>query len=280
MTEIKRLEFSEGVVTTKPTDLVPNSPDGLVNTHINNIDTGLTMVVNRRYLVDTASGTISATMPAGASEGDRVQIIDNGNEFDTNNMTVFPGVGDTINGTTSDVLSSEGEALEFVYDLANTNWVKIALASSSGVPNNIATSSSAGILLKNKWQTLKLDGDVTTDADADLSDIDFNNLVIGNVYRVTILPYIETSTADDNAAIIGIHDGNNLLRARVNSSGSSLEIEQFTSECVFTATATTFTWSGESTSANAVIRGNNTFDETWAKIEELNNYETETTDFT
>jgi len=131
----------------------------------------------------------------------------------------------------------------------------------------------------NRWQKKLLNGDVTADADADLADIQFNGLEIGKTYRVSVLPYIETSVSDDNAAILGIHDGNTILRARANTSGSSLEIDQFTSSSIFTATATTLTWSGESTSANAIIRGNNTIDETWAMIEELNNYQTETTAF-
>jgi len=223
-------------------------------------------------LMEVPSGlTIDADIPIGASFHG---ILGNGGHFDSGGslretLSVWINTNQRFGFLTpskNSFLGSEvdtGDIISLTARMPIVEWPVDQLVGSS----------------LNRWQTKFLNGDVTADADADLGDIQFNGLEIGKTYRVSVLPYIETSVTDDNAAILGVHDGNTVLRARANTSGSSLEIDQFTSSCIFTATATTFTWSGESTSANAIIRGNNTRDETWAMIEELNNYQTETTAF-
>jgi len=156
MTEIKKLQFSEGVATTKPTDLVPNSPDGLQTLSVTDSDSPLTLIVNRRYFADTTSGVIAATTPAGPSTGDRIQIIDNGNAFDTNNFTVTAASG-TINGAASDILKSEGEVVEYVYDAANTNWAKLAFGSGGGLSNDGVQKIAAFTADANREYFVKTD---------------------------------------------------------------------------------------------------------------------------
>jgi len=388
MTEIKRLEFSEGVVTTKPTDLVPNSPDGLETISVTDSDSPLTLIVNRRYFADTTSGAIAATTPAGPSNGDRMQIIDNGNAFDTNNFTVTAASG-TINGAASDVLKTEGEVVEYVYDAANTNWAKLAFGSGGGLSNDgvqkiaaftadanreyflktdagtfeielpvlaagaavrfvdstgfwstnpptvvdnggtgfngavgspleldvggswieftanvddstwetkgpnaaegsqAATSSEAGVVLKNKWQNITLFQDLTSgSADISLStgngSFKFNNLVVGKVYKVTLHPFFEstgTSSAESYATAI-LHDG--VIRSTVrhrNDGQSDTSAQAASTPAIFTATTTTVIFNF-SLSGSATLKGDDSFNETWARIEEINNYEPETSDFT
>jgi len=156
MTEIKKLQFSEGVVTTKPEDLLPNSPDGLQTLSVTDSDSPLTLIVNRRYFADTTSGVIAATTPAGPSTGDRIQIIDNGNAFDTNNFTVTAASG-TINGAASDILKTEGEVVEYVYDAANTNWAKLAFGSGGGLSNDGVQKIAAFTADANREYFIKTD---------------------------------------------------------------------------------------------------------------------------
>lgn len=159
---------------------------------------------------------------------------------------------------------------------------------------NPATSSAAGTIIMNgsygagdgvwglvqanKWQTKKLQVDQSSSGT--ITDLTFNNLVVGKKYRVYVQGAFSTST-DDDVSINIEHNGNVIgtTRARDNDTGSAQGQTQ-PAMAIVKATATTVTFVGVSVSAGGQILGNDTFLETWSMIEELNNYGDETTDFT
>jgi len=87
------------------------------------VTTGTTMVAGRGYFVDTTSGAFSMTLPASASLGDEVHIIDYAGTFDTNNCTVARN-SHNISGAASDlVVATERAAFKLVYVDATQGWL-------------------------------------------------------------------------------------------------------------------------------------------------------------
>ena len=83
-----------------------------------------TAVNGEGYFVNTTSGAVTMTMPAG-SAGAIVSIQDYNKTFDTNNLTVTPASGERINGGTVDgdlIISTEGQGLTFVYVDSTVGW--------------------------------------------------------------------------------------------------------------------------------------------------------------
>jgi len=84
-------------------------------------DSGFSVSVGNKYLVDTATAPVTATLPSAASNGQGVVFMDASNNFDTNNFTIN-GNGRDINGSSSNyVVSTEGEKVELVY--YNGEWL-------------------------------------------------------------------------------------------------------------------------------------------------------------
>lgn len=82
-----------------------------------------TMVAGRGYFVDTTSTAFSMTLPASASLGDEVHIIDYAGTFDTNNCTVARN-SHNISGAASDlVVATERAAFKLVYVDATQGWL-------------------------------------------------------------------------------------------------------------------------------------------------------------
>jgi len=134
-----------------------------------------------------------------------------------------------------------------------------------------ATEDQLGLNKKNKWAK----NDWSTSA----SDLNFNNLTIGKTYRATVYAILQLS-ADSTAEYAQIkmnHDSSEITKIQlqldqVNSSNDSKNITA-QADVIFEASATTVTFvSG--TGGSGGISG------AYSMIEELNNYESETTDFT
>jgi hypothetical protein len=144
-----------------------------------------------------------------------------------------------------------------------------------------ATESNLGLVKKNKWQVKTLGADKTTAG----TFITFNGLTVGKNYRVicqaNIIPEV-----DDTVGIQIVHDSNILAETKTrlgpSSAGLSFgDLNQTTiAEAIFTATTTTATCDAFSITSPSVINADGSRSLTWAMIEELNNYEAETTDFT
>jgi len=141
-----------------------------------------------------------------------------------------------------------------------------------------ATSTEAGVVKANKWEKHTLTTDLTA-SDSDNSDLRFNNLTIGKMYRVSLqgdLRYTETS-GQDAASIAVTNNSVEIVKVNHLTLGSFSDYAVKGSTGIFSAAATTVIFNCTITNT-AEIKG--TQDATWAILEELNNYEAETADFT
>ena len=87
------------------------------------ITSNTTMVAGRGYFVNTTSGAITMTLPASATRGDEVWIVDYAATFDTNNLTVARN-SHKIQGATSDLtVSTERAGFTLVYVDATQGWL-------------------------------------------------------------------------------------------------------------------------------------------------------------
>lgn len=85
--------------------------------------TGFTAVAGNGYPVNTTSGAITVTLPASASAGDTIYIVDYAGTFATNNCTLGAN-GLKINGITGNpVLSVARESVQIVYIDSTQGWV-------------------------------------------------------------------------------------------------------------------------------------------------------------
>lgn len=70
-----------------------------------------------------ATSSFTITMPASPADGAIVGIMDIANTFSTNNITVAPGAGATIEGDTSVILDISHTYAEFIYSTSTLNWL-------------------------------------------------------------------------------------------------------------------------------------------------------------
>ena len=81
-----------------------------------------TAVSGNGYFVNTTSGAITVTLPAG-SAGSIVSLKDYANTWQTNNVTVTPNGTDKINGTNANaILSTEDQSVTLVYVDSTKGW--------------------------------------------------------------------------------------------------------------------------------------------------------------
>src|SRR5210317_1735780 len=96
---------------------------------------GFTAVSGNGYFVNTTSGAITVTMPAG-SAGDIVSLADYTNTWQTNAVTVTPNGSDKIGGINANaILSTEGQSVTFVYVDATEGWKNIQDSTSNVIGN-------------------------------------------------------------------------------------------------------------------------------------------------
>ena len=82
-----------------------------------------TMVSGRGYFVNTTSGAITMTLPASASRGDEVHVIDYAATADTNNITIGRN-SHKIQGASSDLtVATERAAFTLVYVDSTQGWL-------------------------------------------------------------------------------------------------------------------------------------------------------------
>tara|TARA_R110000824_G_scaffold253277_1_gene442162 strand:- start:80 stop:802 length:723 start_codon:yes stop_codon:yes gene_type:complete len=89
---------------------------------ITNSNTPYTTVAGAQILANTTSAVITVTLPAAASTGDEVTIIDARGTWGSNNLTVGRN-GLKINSGTSDLtLSNNGQSITLVYIDSTRGW--------------------------------------------------------------------------------------------------------------------------------------------------------------
>jgi hypothetical protein len=106
--------------------------------------TSFTAVNGNGYFVNTTSGAITVTLPAG-SAGSIVSLKDYANTWDTNNVTVTPNGTDKINGNNaSATLNTEDQSVTLVYVDDTKGWraVQDSTSSVTGVDNIVATGGT------------------------------------------------------------------------------------------------------------------------------------------
>ena len=98
---------------------------GTVNWDTTAKTAGFTAVSGNGYFVNTTSGAITVTLPAG-NAGDIVGISDYASTFQTNNVTIAPNGSDNINGVNQNAtLSTQGIAVSLVYVDATRGWKSV-----------------------------------------------------------------------------------------------------------------------------------------------------------
>ena len=76
-------------------------------------------IENKKYIVDTSGGSVTATLPASPTNGYSIKFSDGGN-FSTNNLIIDRNFK-TIEGLTNNItLDTENQSIELVY--YNNNW--------------------------------------------------------------------------------------------------------------------------------------------------------------
>ena len=88
--------------------------------------TSFTAVAGNGYPINTTAGEITVSLPATASVGDTIELVDYAGTFDTNKLTIDP---QTLNfegdSTTSRVMSKDREGARIVYVDATQGWVGV-----------------------------------------------------------------------------------------------------------------------------------------------------------
>ena len=104
-----------------------------------------TAVSGNGYFVNTTSGAITVTLPAG-SAGDIVSLADYTNTWQTNNVTITPNGSDKIGGINDNaILNTEGQSVTFVYVDGTEGWKNIQ-DSTSNVTGNAFIVATGGTI--------------------------------------------------------------------------------------------------------------------------------------
>jgi len=97
------------------------------------------------FFVNTTSGAITATLPAG-SAGAIVAFADYANTFDTNNLTIAPNGTDKIGGTNDNAtVSTEGASTTFVYVDSTQGWKQVNDATLNTIGESFITATGGTI---------------------------------------------------------------------------------------------------------------------------------------
>ena len=114
---------------------------------VTTVKTGdFTAVAGEGYFVDTTSGEIDVTLPAG-SAGDVVAVADYANTADTNNIILKQNGSDKIEGSTDDfTINVEGAAMTLVFVDSTKGWITTDTGNSDNAfaqPFTVATGGNA-----------------------------------------------------------------------------------------------------------------------------------------
>jgi len=114
-----------------------------------------TAVSGEGYFVNTTSGAITLTLPAG-SAGAIVGISDYASTFQTNNLTISPNGSDNINGVNENAtLSTQGIAVSLVYVDSTRGWKSVTGSDNdtTGIPPYIGATGGNAIVTCGNFKT-------------------------------------------------------------------------------------------------------------------------------
>ena len=104
-----------------------------------------TAVSGNGYFVNTTSGAITVTLPAG-SAGDIVSLADYAGTWQTNGVTITPNGTDKIGGVNiSVVLSTEGQSVTLLYADSTQGWLN-TMDSTSNVRGSAYVTATGGTI--------------------------------------------------------------------------------------------------------------------------------------
>jgi hypothetical protein len=95
-----------------------------------------TAVAGEKYYVDSTSGPVVVTMPAGA-DAENIKVMDVGHVAGTNSITLVPDGSETIDGDTSFVIDQNEGDVDVTYRAGDTNWY----VSADGTPDVVNVNS-------------------------------------------------------------------------------------------------------------------------------------------
>ena len=112
-----------------------------------------TAVSGNGYFVNTTSGVITVTLPAG-SAGDIVSLADYAATWQTNNVTVTPNGTDKIGGVNASVtLNTEGQSVTFVYTDSTQGWLNTMDSTSNARGSSFITATGGTVVTCGDYKT-------------------------------------------------------------------------------------------------------------------------------
>ena len=108
-----------------------------------------TAAAGKGYFVNTTSGAITVTLPAGVV-GEEIILQDYARTFDTNKITITANGSEKIQGGTSDkVCNTENALVRLVYQDATQGWTGNNIAADIAVVNYLVIAGGGGGTLYN-----------------------------------------------------------------------------------------------------------------------------------
>ena len=105
-----------------------------------------TAVSGNGYFVDTSSGAVTATLPAG-SAGDIVSFADYTRTFQTNNLTITPNGSEKIGGVAANLIAStEGQSITLIYVDGTEGWINTAESTGQSGLNPAFITATGGTI--------------------------------------------------------------------------------------------------------------------------------------
>jgi len=109
--------------------------------HTDDAGSGYNTTEQEHYLCDTSGGTFTVNLPAG-DEGFKIRFSDAGNAWATNNLTISPAAGETIDGYAADedlVLDVNRSWVQLNWDNDNSVWLVDTLATQDVIQQSDAS---------------------------------------------------------------------------------------------------------------------------------------------
>jgi hypothetical protein len=120
------------------------------------------------YFANTSGGAFTLNLPAGTA-GNIVSVVDYTNTFQTNSLTISPNGSQKIGGiNASNVLSTEGQSVTFVYVDDTEGWKNVQDSTSNvtGNPNMLASGGTVTTCGNDKIHTFTGPGTFTVSSAA------------------------------------------------------------------------------------------------------------------
>lgn len=167
-----------------------------------------------------------------------------------------------------------GGFITFEFDVPIDEW---AGSQNSLVGYTEADFQTLGLVKKNRWQRKDLTSDISVDTDP-IAALSFSGLTVGKSYRMSVSGEVDTSGANTRVRMLIKHNGSDIAASdgEIDTAGERI---QHNFSIIFTAAATTVDTRVDFVGGSGVLEGTIT-NACYAILEELNNFEAETTAFT